>query len=152
MCNIPVIGKAISSKEYGVIENRIKKIFGVYNSGLDEKEYVSHIIKTLEMDIITEGDIDEIAIAVVSSCQDGSVERFVNELSLAANKKIKIMYAGDITNNAKAIDTVYESEYVLLMECQSKSRYCDIERIYNRLLMWKKNPLGLVIMDVDVIF
>ena len=152
VCNINLIGKSISLKKYNMIDGWIKKIFGISNDNLKEEDYINHIAKAIEMDLETRDTNDNIVIAVVSSCSKKKIEDFVGKLDLISAKNVKIVYAGDITKDAGAIDIIYSAKYTLLVECQCESKYSHIENICNRLCMWKKSPIGAVILGANIMY
>ena len=91
-------------------------------------------------------------VAIVSSNTE-NVSNQCEELLIKkiSNDNIKLLSAGDIWTNEKAIDIVMKANYIILAERQGSSKYSELEQTCKQLESWNKEILGTVLLDVDAL-
>lgn len=90
-------------------------------------------------------------IALVSSDSLETASEFESLIRDKLPDEISLCLSGDIRLSSEGIKSAAEADYVILVERQFKSRYSDLEEICRRLKIWKKEILGIVLLDVDAV-
>lgn len=91
-------------------------------------------------------------VAVVSSYTENVANKLIELLNGKINDKmVEIVLAGDILISEKSINTIMESDFVILAEQQDKSKYSEMEQTCKQLASWNKEILGTILLDVEAL-
>lgn len=92
---------------------------------------------------------NEKTIALVGSLSQKDMQELLLNLE-KSNPKFNLVAAGDITNQAEAIDKVKISDGIILVETVNKSTYTLIRDELEMLHMWNKELIGVIINEADL--
>lgn len=93
---------------------------------------------------------DVVYVSVVSTESDDTEKELVNLINSKLDGTAKITVAGNILKDAESVRTVMKSDKVIMLERIAGSRYQMIEETYKKLYKWKKEVVGIVLLDGDV--
>ena len=148
--NIPVIGCIPDSKNKGRIDRLIKKIVGVRLYKDNRDEYIAHIAKTIEADLMAR-NVSKTDVACVVSSGVENATSLVKAIDNKMSADISLVNAGDINVSSEGVSAVMQTKYIILLEQEGASKYRELKHTCQKLSSWNKDILGAVLVDVDSI-
>ena len=143
--NILILGEIPKrTKKKSFIDNKIATLFG--ETKLSESTSVCNMIFS-NINAILSG-IENKTVGLIGDLEDDSIMELLKNIEKnECGASVEII--GDILNSAEAINMAQKVDYVILVETQGKSKYTQISEEIERLHIWKKELLGVIVRDVD---
>lgn len=156
-CRINVLGvlPKINGKKLNGIDRLVRHMFGVVRYVGDFEMLTERMSEEIKAVLSVDGSDKEgktavSYVAVVSTESDETANELANLINDKLNEKAKVIAAGNILKNAESIRIVMKSDRVLLAERIAVSKYQMVEETYQKLAMWEKDVVGIVLFDGDV--
>lgn len=147
---IGVVPKLQKDKENQVDFFIKRHICGISLKNEDKEKLIRCMAREIEVEKNLKSK-DKVNIALVSSESNETAAEFANMINGSISNEVTLSVAGNIIKNPEGIDVAYNSDYIILVERQIKSKYSDLNQILRRLNVWNKEILGIVLLDVDAI-
>lgn len=149
--NLKLLGAVVleTNKYNNAVDRFIKKCRGINLYHKDRSQHIKRISNVIKAELSVKTCCEHNTIALVSVCSRECVEEFERIIANEKIENVTFKIASDILTSADSIKTVMESDYVLMVECQEKTTYAQLNSSICMIDSWKKEVIGLVLTDVD---
>lgn len=153
ICKMDIIGKIVAKKHKNSIFDRwLRKLNGikiVYKEKEQHAEYIAKVIGKSVQDCNNQSE--KVKIAIISSNNLETAKTVEQTVGVRVDSNIELFSVGDICASPEALTYVMDAEFVILAECQGKSKYYEMEQVISKLKLWNKKILGVILIDVDAL-
>ena len=151
VCGVPVVGCIGKEGKRNIIDKILRKLNGVKYKVENNSLYEQCIAKVIEKTIGTAELSEERTIVIMSSYSEKCAEAVAAGINKKMVASVKISAIGDVDILPTSIDAIENADYVLLAECQEKSKYFEFEQTMCKIDRFNKKVIGVVLIDVDAI-
>lgn len=157
-CRLSVLGvlPKTDEKRQNCIDRFIRRIFGIYTNADDFEKLANRLAEEIKA-LLSVRDCESTdckhisCVSVVSTEGDNTSKKLSDFLESGFKASARVISAGDILTNAQSVQTVMESNAVIVVEKIGSSQYPKVEEELKKLVQWDRVLLGIVLLDGDSI-